>query len=31
MFEISAFLIISIGTVKSRLFKAREKLKSFLK
>jgi len=28
--EISAFLEIPVGTVKSRLFKAREKLKSFL-
>lgn len=29
--EISAFLGIPVGTVKSRLFKAREKLKSLLK
>ncbi len=29
--EISAFLNIPVGTVKSRLFKAREKLKSLLK
>jgi len=29
--EISAFLQIPVGTVKSRLFKAREKLKSLLK
>jgi RNA polymerase sigma-70 factor (ECF subfamily) len=29
--EISAFLKIPLGTVKSRLFKAREKLKSILK
>jgi len=29
--EISAFLNIPVGTVKSRLFKAREKLKSILK
>ena len=29
--EISAFLKIPVGTVKSRLFKAREKLKSLLK
>ncbi len=29
--EISAFLEIPVGTVKSRLFKAREKLKSLLK
>jgi len=29
--EISTFLEIPIGTVKSRLFKAREKLKSFIK
>ena len=29
--EISSFLKIPIGTVKSRLFQAREKLKSILK
>jgi RNA polymerase sigma-70 factor (ECF subfamily) len=31
IFEISKFLTIPVGTVKSRLFKAREKLKSLLK
>ena len=31
IFEISTFLDIPLGTVKSRLFKAREKLKSILK